>query len=105
MNDGRRKKILECWSGKEIVTKPESNDAAERASGSLKRMVRCPRCGKSEWRHIPDSLADSCPCGFVRVYEGDGLFSAGTTIQEWAADMAKAANAPHEPRGANDQQP
>ncbi len=45
--------------GKETVSKPESIEAAERASGSLKRLVRRQRCGhcahlKSE--HIPNSV-------------------------------------------------
>lgn len=39
--------------GKETVSKPESNDAAERASGSLERMVSCvgsqPPKGYIQW--------------------------------------------------------
>lgn len=61
---GRTIKLSDHWptvtlGGKETVSKPECNEAAERASGSLKRMVRRQRCGhcahlKSE--HIPNSL-------------------------------------------------
>lgn len=49
---------------------------------------KCPYCGKEEWEHLPDSLADFCAgCGFVRVDEGNGTYSKGHSIQKWVNDV------------------
>jgi signal transduction protein with GAF and PtsI domain len=53
-------------------------------------LTNCPRCGKNNWKWIPDSLAQHCECGFVRVQRMDGSWEPGASIQEWAADLAKA---------------
>lgn len=51
------------------------------------KMMDC-ECGKNDWVHIPDSLADACKqCGFVRVLGGPGGYTKGKSIQEWAADV------------------
>jgi hypothetical protein len=56
---------------------------------ALQGLVVCPRCGKNEWKPIPDSLAEYCPCGEVRVESDNGTYSRGASLQEWAADLAK----------------
>jgi len=44
----------------------------------------CPHCGKKDWKRIPDSLAQACTCGFVRVEDSSGdTFSQGASIQQW----------------------
>jgi hypothetical protein len=48
-------------------------------------LTKCPHCGKEEWFPIPDSLAQSCSCGFVRV-GFDGEWERGASIQEWLND-------------------
>lgn len=71
--------------------KPEPTDGRR----SLEDVVRCPACGKDEWKWIPDSLAQYCPCGFVRVQEMDGSWKKGASLQEWAADVYKARTSNH----------
>lgn len=48
-------------------------------------LTSCPHCKKTEWTPIPDSLAECCSCGFVRVGE-DGNYTRGASIQKWLND-------------------
>jgi hypothetical protein len=55
-------------------------------------LTKCPKCGGEKWTWIPDSLAQYCACGFVRIADGsghDGTYSEGTSLREWAADLYK----------------
>lgn len=60
---------------------------------NVKRLMRkedpCPRCGENKWRWIPDSLAQSCVCGAVRVEEDNGMFSPGISLQQWLKDLVE----------------
>lgn len=62
----------------------------------LKTSDHCPQCGKFSWTWIPDSLAQSCKCGYVRVYDDDGMWSAGASLQEWLKDIQKHEQQKHE---------
>ena len=53
----------------------------------------CPKCGKNDWTRIPQSLAEFCSCGEVRVLEDDGTYSRGASMQEWMNDLIKAKRA------------
>jgi hypothetical protein len=52
----------------------------------MNKIETCPNCGSSDWKSIPDSLAEYCVCGFVRVQTGDGHLP-GYTIQKWLRDV------------------
>lgn len=58
----------------------------------MKRSDPCPTCGGTEWTPIPDSLAEYCQCGFVRVlsFTDHDECEPGATLQQWAADLAAA---------------
>ncbi len=59
----------------------------------------CLRCDMIvAWIHIPDSLASACKeCGFVRVSDLDGGYTAGATVEEWLRDTYGAAQDPTVP--------
>lgn len=49
---------------------------------------KCPTCGQNKWNHIPDSLADACECGYVRVFSlSDEKHKQGASVQEWLHDV------------------
>ncbi len=50
----------------------------------------CPACGNNEWTWIPDSLAQFCKCGFVRVLDCNDKWIKGESLQQWAADIHRA---------------
>lgn len=54
----------------------------------LEDLTFCPTCGKSNWKWIPDSLAQHCSCGFVRIEidEYKNQWKRGASIQEWLND-------------------
>lgn len=55
--------------------------------------LACKECGSDQWAWIPDSLAQRCQCGAVRVQEDDGSWSVGhPSIQEWVRDIAESPN-------------
>lgn len=54
----------------------------------------CHSCGAFAWMSVPDSLAQWCTnCGAV-VCEHDYGYRPGSSIQQWAADMADAMTRP-----------
>ena len=65
-------KLSDHWptvtlGGKENMEQPESNESAERASGSLERMVRCPDDLNPDtvgWINGEEKQHDKC-CGFM----------------------------------------
>ena len=48
-------------------------------------LTTCPHCGKNDQKWIPDSLAQHCSCGFVRVETSTG-WKPGASIQKWLND-------------------
>lgn len=47
----------------------------------------CPSCGKCQWKAIQESLAQYCPCGFVRVQHPETKeFYKGLSLQKILAD-------------------
>jgi hypothetical protein len=50
---------------------------------------KCPTCGKNEWKPIPDSLAEHCSCGFVRIslLGHKKKYEAGDSLQKWVKDI------------------
>jgi len=65
------------------------NDLAKGHTESESRRIHlCKKCGKNHWQPIPDSLAEYCSCGAVRILESDGSYSDGPSLQKWAEDIS-----------------
>jgi hypothetical protein len=56
----------------------------------VKKIVEtCPKCGMSDWTNIPESLAQFCSCGYVRVRKDAGGWEEGVSIQQWLRDVGE----------------
>jgi ribosomal protein L37AE/L43A len=65
--------------------------AIDRRRSETGPLPACPRCSKSDWTRMPDSLAMACKaCGLVLVGTSGGEWKPGASLQEWAADLARA---------------
>jgi hypothetical protein len=70
-----------------LPSKKESPSDGE-SQKSTDSLETCPSCGGTKWEPIPDSLAQYCKCGFVRV-GSHGEYEKGASLQEWAEDQHK----------------